>query len=430
MALQRARHLRHLHERHETLLHARAARRGEHHHGQTLVGRALHEPRHLLAHDRAHRAHEELRLHDADGHAQARDTSDAGAHALLQARLLALSLELAQVAGELERVGFGNRAVPFHEAVRIQQVVDALARRHAQVTAASGAHVMAGGQAGAVELEAAMRARAPRIAVDSGFVGSAQHPAQKRRVIAERAEHPHAASRRASEKAVHLGQRQRLVAQQNHRSPAGVDGRQHGMAVAEQCVGVLLAQAHRALGELDMAIAPMILRVHCAGGETRVAHGLHQALRGFRARHDERDGLGARIDPPGAFRRARGGGGQRPRHGGVVGRVGSIVRVRRYGKRSGGLLGHARKAVGHVGRFADRLGRLARLALGQHRSVGSDGDVVLLGTLHRTASRSFKLPLSPARTSASPTRTPRRRRSPPPLRRTDATRTSRCALSA
>ena len=289
---------------------------------------------------------------------------------------------------------------------------------------------MAGGQAGAVELEAAVRARAPRIAVDSGFVGGAQHPAQKRRVIAERAEHPHAASRRASEKAVHLGQRQRLVAQQNHRSPAGVDGRQHGMAVAEQRVGVLLAQAHRALGELDMAIAPMILRVHCAGGETRVAHGLHQALRGFRARHDERDGLGARIDPPGAFRRARGGGGQRPRHGGVVGRVGSIVRVRRYGKRSGGLFGHARKAVGHVGRFADRLGRLARLALGQHRSVGSDGDVVLLGTLHRTASRSFKLPLSPARTSASPTRTPRRRRSPPPLRRTDATRTSRCALSA
>ena len=117
-----------------------------------------------------------------------------------------------------------------------------------------------------------MRTGAPRAAVERRLVGGAEHPAQKRRVGAERTEHPDAAGGRARKEAVHLGERKRLVAQKHRRRAALVGGRQHRVAIAEQRVGVLLAQADRKRGELHMGIEAMVLRVDDARREPSVGH--------------------------------------------------------------------------------------------------------------------------------------------------------------
>jgi len=100
MALDGARGLRHLHERDQTLLHARAARSGEDDHRQMLGGGTLEQARDLLPHHTAHGPHEERGLHDADGALQARNGTLTSANALLKAGFPALGLKLVKVARE------------------------------------------------------------------------------------------------------------------------------------------------------------------------------------------------------------------------------------------------------------------------------------------------------------------------------------------
>ena len=100
MALDGARGLRHLHERDQTLLHARAARGGEDDHRQMLGGGTLEQTRDLLPHHAAHGPHKEGGLHDADSALQTRDGALTGAHALLKAGFPALGLKLVKVARE------------------------------------------------------------------------------------------------------------------------------------------------------------------------------------------------------------------------------------------------------------------------------------------------------------------------------------------
>ena len=201
VALNGARGLRHLHERDQTLLHARAARSGEDDHRQMLGGGTLEQARDLLPHHTAHGPHEERGLHDADGALQARDGTLTGANALLKAGFPALGLKLVKVAREAERIGLLDGTVPLLERAGIEQVVDALVGGHAQVPAARGAHVMPSRQAGAVEGELAMLAGAPLAAHLVGLIGGAQHPAELRR-IAQLREHAATGSCRACQERI------------------------------------------------------------------------------------------------------------------------------------------------------------------------------------------------------------------------------------
>ena len=139
--------------------------------------------------------------------------------------------------GNSGEVGF-REPCGFHSSETVASaVVDALARRHAQVTAASGARN--GRRPGWGPSELNLRPQcghAPRIAVDSGFVGGASTQSRSGAYLLSGPERPAlAASRRASEKAVPPSASGGSIAQhRTTRSPAGVDGRQHGMAVAEQ----------------------------------------------------------------------------------------------------------------------------------------------------------------------------------------------------
>ncbi len=287
VALKGARGFRHLHEGYQALLHARAARRREDDDRKVLFGGALEQARHLLAHHVAHRPHEKRRLHDADGHAQAGDGAHARAHGLLEPRLLALGLELVQVTGELQRVGLGEHAVPFLKRPGIEQVVDALGGVHAQILAAARAHVMARGEARAVELQLAMLARAPCPEAGRVLVGGAQNPAEMRGV-AQRREDADALGVGAGKERVDLRKRRGLLAEQDDRCLAGVRSLEHGVAVGEQGVAVLLAEAHLAVRELEIGLAAAILRVGGADGKSDVFGGEDGLLRQAPARHHQR----------------------------------------------------------------------------------------------------------------------------------------------
>ena len=204
---KRAGHLRHLHERCQALLHARAARGGERHNGQSLVGRAAHEARHLLADSRAHRPHEEGGFHDRERRADAGDAARARANALVKARFLAQRRQLLGVARELKRVRLGHMGVPFLEAAGIEQVGDTLVGRHAIVATARRAHVVRSGEAFLGELQPAMGTRTPLVDRGRRLLRGAQHPAERRGVVLQRAEDVHAARDSTRKEAVDLTER-------------------------------------------------------------------------------------------------------------------------------------------------------------------------------------------------------------------------------
>ena len=105
---QGGRHLRHLHQGENPLVHpGPAARSGDDHQRQLLAGRLFDRPGQLLADDRAHAPHDETAVGDAEDDADALDESLADDGRLLQAGALLLGLDPLRVGAavvEAERI--------------------------------------------------------------------------------------------------------------------------------------------------------------------------------------------------------------------------------------------------------------------------------------------------------------------------------------
>ena len=121
--------LGHLHERGRALLHAGAAGDREAHDRQAELGGALEGPRDLLAHDRAHRAHHEVGVHEEEGAVVAAHRAPPADHGVVLVALLARGLELLHVAGELQEVRGREARVPFLEGAGVHRHAHALAPR-------------------------------------------------------------------------------------------------------------------------------------------------------------------------------------------------------------------------------------------------------------------------------------------------------------
>ena len=137
--------LGHLHERQDALMHAGAtATAADDHHRQPLLGCTLNEPRQPFADDRAHRAHDERRVGDADRHSPGADHAGAGQHGVLHAGPLLLGddpLGVRLLVGEAERVERREVGVPLLEGAVVDHVPDAVAGAEVHVPPAGGAHV-------------------------------------------------------------------------------------------------------------------------------------------------------------------------------------------------------------------------------------------------------------------------------------------------
>ena len=280
VTLNRGRDFRHLHERNQALLHARATRAGEQHQRQALFGGMLGQARNALAHHRAHRTHEERRIHYANRHAHARNATHATAHALAQARLLSHAADFVQVTREIERVGFGHVGAfgfkPALEAFRVKHARQALGRRHAEMMAALGAHFVIGEHALRVGNAVALRARDPRVVAHV-----------QRRVAWRRAGAPHA--RDAAERRVDRGHRHAVDAamlvgchgketlvnrkaridEQNRLRIGRFGCGKHAIAVVESARFAAFAHAHGFRSELHMRRARHVFGIGDARHKAR-----------------------------------------------------------------------------------------------------------------------------------------------------------------
>ena len=372
-------HLRHLHERRQALLHARAARGSKRHDRQPFVGRAAHESRHLLADSRAHRPHEEGGFHNRERRADAGNTACTGADALVETRFLAQRRQLLGIARELERVGLGHMGIPFLEAAGVEQIGDALVGGHAEIAAARRAHVVRGGEAFLGELQPAMGARAPLVDRGRRLLRGAQHPAERRGVVLQRAEDVHAARNGTRKEAVDLAERLRLIAQE-HRARAAFLGRiEHGMGVAEQGVRVLLAQAHRARRLAQIGLEALVGGKGQPHREAGVGSSLHILPGHAATRHEQHARAGIfvfpSVDRRVCTRVARG-------NDIVSRRIGCVDGVR--GERALGrrLLGDPREAIRHARLRRRRLTLLRRRGCGSERPVCVKRHIPLLCDLH------------------------------------------------
>ena len=94
--------------------------------GRSSRGGPFDEPRELLADDRAHAAHDEGRIGDAEGHAAGADHAGAGQRGVAQAGPLLLGLEplgVGLLVGELERVGRHQLGVPLLERAFVEHLL-------------------------------------------------------------------------------------------------------------------------------------------------------------------------------------------------------------------------------------------------------------------------------------------------------------------
>eukprot|EP00955_Chlamydomonas_euryale_P024427 257493-Chlamydomonas_euryale.AAC.7 len=134
----------HLHEAEYALLHACAAGRADDDEVETLLGGVLDEARQLLPHHTAHGAAHVRKLHDAQRDGNAAQQPRAADDGILQARLL-LRLDhtvlVALQVLEIERVARAQSVVQRAPAARVNERVDALLARHAQVVVAAEADV-------------------------------------------------------------------------------------------------------------------------------------------------------------------------------------------------------------------------------------------------------------------------------------------------
>ena len=140
---QGGRDLGHLHQREHAFVHAGpAAGAGNDDQRQVVAGGPLDAAGELLAHHRAHAAHDEGRIGDAEGHAPGADHAGAGHGGVFQAGPLLLVLELLLIGAfvdELQRIGRLEVGVPFLEGAFVEELADPLPGRDVPVVIALGA---------------------------------------------------------------------------------------------------------------------------------------------------------------------------------------------------------------------------------------------------------------------------------------------------
>src|SRR5262249_53766296 len=129
-ALERRRGLRHLHQREDSLLHSRAARRRHDQERKPLRHAELDEPRQLLADHGGHAPAEEIELERRDGHGKPADATEPRDDRLLQPRLAAGSLQAVRIllrVLEFQRISRAKSGLSLLERALIGQGRDALA---------------------------------------------------------------------------------------------------------------------------------------------------------------------------------------------------------------------------------------------------------------------------------------------------------------
>jgi hypothetical protein len=147
--LDRADRLRHLHQREDPLLHARAARARHRHERDAALGREVARARELLADDGAHRPGHEGEVHHRDRAAPALDLPVADHDRVALPRL---HLRLDEPVGvgpqieEVERVVGAQVGRLLDEAALVEQLRDPLVRPHREVVAALAAETEVLGQ--------------------------------------------------------------------------------------------------------------------------------------------------------------------------------------------------------------------------------------------------------------------------------------------
>ena len=163
--LQHRRGLRHLEQRVDAFLHARAAGGRDAHERHAVLVRDAHAAHEALADDRAHRAAHELELERGEHERHALDAAlhhdqRIGLAGLLERRGEALRILLLVL--ELEAVDRHDLGADLEAAFRIEQLLDALARVDARVVAALRADVEVLLEVGAIEHRFARRALDPQ----------------------------------------------------------------------------------------------------------------------------------------------------------------------------------------------------------------------------------------------------------------------------
>ena len=134
-----------MHERQQTLLHARAAGGGKAQKGHFLLDRSFHAAHKALAYHRAHAAAHEFKLkarrHQCDAlHAAAHDHQRVGLAGVLQGLFQAFGVFAAVF--ELERINRQHFLADLVSAFAVQKHVQPGSRADAVVVAASGADVL------------------------------------------------------------------------------------------------------------------------------------------------------------------------------------------------------------------------------------------------------------------------------------------------
>ena len=269
--------------------------------------------------------------------------------------------------------------VPFLEAAGVEQVGDAFVGGHTVVAAARRAHVVRGGEALLGELQPAMGARAPLVDRGRRLLRGAQHPAERRGVVFQRAEDVHAARDGAREEAIDLAERLRLIAQE-HRARAAFLGRiEDGVRITEQGIGVLLAQTHRARRLAQIGLQALVRGKGQPHREAGVGGSLHILPGHTATRHEQH----ARAGIFGVVAVDRGvracvarGKDVVPRR---IRRVDGIRGERALGRR---LLGDPREPIRHARLRRRRLPLLRRRSCGSERPVCVKRHIPLLCDLH------------------------------------------------
>ena len=183
MTLQNRAGLRHLHQTENSLLHARAAGRGDDHHRQFFRRGPLHHPGDLLADHRTHRSAHEAEIHHAEYvgvPVQPGGTADDRIVERSLFRILRQPHTIRFRIGESERIDRLEIAVHLDEAVWIGERDDPGVRLHRQMAVAVPADQKIVMKPVGVERLAAVPAFDPRTVRDHHFALAAGRHAQRR----------------------------------------------------------------------------------------------------------------------------------------------------------------------------------------------------------------------------------------------------------
>ena len=157
---------RHLHQREDAFLHARAAGGHEQNERPLLLDRGLHGAHQAFAHAHAERAAEEIERLHRDHHRHAVQRAARGGQRFLTRRLGARRFEFVGIfllAAELERIGGDRRRRQFLELAGVEDGGEALRRADAHMEAALRADVLRRHEIAVEDHLAAARAFLPEI---------------------------------------------------------------------------------------------------------------------------------------------------------------------------------------------------------------------------------------------------------------------------